>query len=199
MGQTNLRIAVLAQHELEQAALAALVVQLPGLEVVPLDANPPPHVVVCASELGPSLAERRVKPCGAILVLATNGAGLHLAPGIAGVFSKDEGPDCLGLAIRQVARGEQYISPALVPAMLDHMATRCAPGPVDMTALTDREREILALLGDGLSNKAIAARLYLSVRTVEGHLANLYARLGVHTRTEAALLAVQSGLRPAIR
>jgi DNA-binding NarL/FixJ family response regulator len=60
--------------------------------------------------------------------------------------------------------------------------------------LTDREREILALLADGLSNKAIAARLYLSVRTVEGHLASLYTHLGVHSRTEAVLLALQHPL-----
>jgi DNA-binding NarL/FixJ family response regulator len=68
-----------------------------------------------------------------------------------------------------------------------------------MSILTDRERQILALLGEGLSNKAISARLYLSVRTVEGHLTNLYTRLGVHSRTEAALMAIHHGLASKVR
>ena len=63
-----------------------------------------------------------------------------------------------------------------------------------LAAHTERERDILALVGAGLSNKAIAARLYLSVRMAEGYLANLYTRRGVHTRTEAALIAIHLGL-----
>jgi len=59
--------------------------------------------------------------------------------------------------------------------------------------LSEREREVLTLLARGLSNKAIAQRLYLSVRTVEGHLANIYGKLAVHSRTEAALYAARQG------
>ncbi len=59
--------------------------------------------------------------------------------------------------------------------------------------LSSREQEVLTLLAQGLSNKEIAQRLYLSVRTVEGHLVNVYGKLGVHSRTEAALYAVRQG------
>ena len=57
--------------------------------------------------------------------------------------------------------------------------------------LTERERAIVDLLAQGLSNKLIASKLYLSVRTVEGHLANIYLRLGVHSRTEAMLMSMK--------
>jgi DNA-binding NarL/FixJ family response regulator len=192
MEPTRLRIAVVGQHELEQAALAALVASLPGLEVVARDADPPPHVVICDGAQPPAAV--RPRPPGSVLWLTTDAAGLPVERGVAGLFSKDEGPAGLALAIRQVARGEQYVSPALVPALLDRLAHEWAPASADLSALSERERDVLALLGRGLSNKAIAARLYLSVRTVEGHLAKLYAQLDVHSRTEAALIAVQSGL-----
>ncbi len=106
----------------------------------------------------------------------------------------DETPEALGAAIRQVARGEQYLSPSLALALLETRETEVPSAAIDLSTLTEREREMLSLLAGGLSNKTIAARLYLSVRTIEGHFANLYARLGVHSRTEAALIAVQSGL-----
>jgi DNA-binding NarL/FixJ family response regulator len=113
--------------------------------------------------------------------------------------SKHETSEALGIAIRQVARGDQYLSPSLALALLERGEAEAAPHDFDMSILTDRERQILALLGEGLSNKAIAARLYLSVRTVEGHLANLYTRLDVHSRTEAALVAIRHGLASKVR
>ena len=63
---------------------------------------------------------------------------------------------------------------------------------VNLDSLTNREREILMPLAEGLSNKAIAARFYLSVHTVEGHQARLYTELDVHTRTEAAPIGLRS-------
>jgi DNA-binding NarL/FixJ family response regulator len=117
---------------------------------------------------------------------------LTLPPDIAGLFAKNEDPAALGIAIRQVSRGQQYLTPALALALLRQRQTEVDSPQVNLDTLTRREREILELLAQGLSNKDIAARLYLSVRTVEGHLANSYVKLDVHTRTEAALIAVQS-------
>jgi DNA-binding NarL/FixJ family response regulator len=130
----------------------------------------------------------------AILLLTNESDYESLPETVAGLLSRDEAPAALGLAIRQVARGEQYMSPSLAVAILQKRRSQSALTQSEKSvveSLTDREREILDLLAQGLSNKRIATQLYLSVRTVEGHLANIYARLGVHSRTEAMLLAVK--------
>ena len=180
-------VAVHGRTLIDQAALAALIASLPGLTVVPLTAVPPPRVLFCHD------APPEHAPETAVLRLLDDHQDLILSPTVAGLFAADETPAALGVAIRQVARGEQYLSPSLALAWLKQKRGETAVPAANLDSLTRREREILALLGNGLSNKAIAAQLYLSVRTVEGHVANLYAKLGVHSRTEAALIAVQSG------
>ncbi|MEK7326250.1 MAG: response regulator transcription factor [Chloroflexota bacterium] len=204
----RLTVAVGGGHLLDRAALSALASGLPGLRVAALDSDPPPRVLVWDVSAGDLAELPHLPPGTALLLLVTTDDCSALLPGVAGLFSKDETPEALGIAIRQVARGEQYLSPSLALGLLQHQ--QAASSSVDPSALlsvagqalstlTDREREILTLLAEGLSNKAIAARLYLSVRTIEGHLANLYTRLGVHSRTEAALIAIQHNLRPPIR
>lgn len=136
-----------------------------------------------------------VVPSGTAVLLLTEQINFDRLPAtILGLFSPDESPAALGVAIRQVARGEQYLSPNLATALLERRQTSTLQ--LDSTKkkvdeLSAREREILNLLSEGLSNKMIAARLYLSIRTIEGHLVNIYSRLGVHSRTEAMLIAVQ--------
>ncbi len=179
-------VAVHGRTLIDQAALAALVASLPGLAVVPLTAVPPPQVLLCHDVLPEHAPET------AVLRLLDDHQDLTLSPAVAGLFAADETPATLGVAIRQVAREEQYLSPSVALAWLKQKRGETPP-VANLDSLTRREREILALLGEGLSNKVIAARLYLSVRTIEGHVANLYAKLGVHSRTEAALIAVQSG------
>lgn len=181
-------VAVAAATRLEQAALEALLAMLPGLRVVPLSASPAPSVLLWAPAAGSGEPPAH-GPQTAVLALVNDLPARSTAP-LAGLFARDETPEALGVAIRQAARGQEYLSPSLALALLQRQ--HGLPEKADaarLEALTEREREVLALLGQGLSNKAIATRLYLSVRTVEGHLGSAYAKLDVNSRTEAAIFA----------
>lgn len=193
MTHREITVSVAGGRELDRAGLEALLTSLPGLRVVSLEVNPTPQVLVWirgTTTHDPSL----VVPGTAILLLTDDAEFESLPETITGLFSKDEPPAALSTAIRQVARGEQYLSPSLATAILEKRQARSLLTDSERSiieTLTEREREILNMLAQGLSNKIIATKLYLSVRTVEGHLANIYSRLGVHSRTEAMLIAVK--------
>jgi DNA-binding NarL/FixJ family response regulator len=184
-------VAVHGRSPIDQAALEALVQMLPGLTVVPETAVPPPQVLLWDSGLDDLDAIPDHAPDTAVLILVKHADNLEVPVDVVGIFAKDETPAALGIAIRQISRGQQYLSPQVALALLRRPQEMIDSIPADLDSLTQREREILMQLSEGLSNKAIAARLYLSVRTVEGHLANLYSKLNVHSRTEAALIAIQ--------
>ena len=117
------------------------------------------------------------------LVLAAVEAG-----GVSFLF-KDAAPDELVTSIRAAARGE---SPVALRAALALLAGRAEGAPVN--SLTNREREVLTLVGRGLANKQIARRLGISEKTVKTHLGNTFQRIGVSDRTQAALWAQRNGL-----
>ena len=191
MAHNEITVAVDGGHELERAGLSALIATLPGLRLVAIDHRPPPQVLVWISSASTKIFSPG-NPETAVLLLTDHVEDQSFPEQASGLFSKDEPPASLGIAIRQVARGEQYISPSLAVAILQARQQKSqVPEVAVVDSLTDREREILQLLAQGLSNKMIAARLYLSVRTVEGHLASIYSRLGVHSRTEAMLMAAK--------
>lgn len=187
----TIRVAVLSRKPLDQGALQALVGNLPGLEVVPAGTTPPPDVLLWDRAPGQEASLPAHPKATAVLILTEEVEILTLVPDAAGLFSREEAPASLGVAIRQVARGQEYLSPSLALALLQQQQESSDEADADLEELTEREREVLAFLAEGLSNKEIAARLYLSVRTVEGHLTNAYGKLGVHSRTEAALLAAR--------
>jgi DNA-binding NarL/FixJ family response regulator len=106
---------------------------------------------------------------------------------------KDIAPDELAQAVRTVARGEVLIQPQIAGRLLSRFG-RQGNGNTRYDALTAREQEVLRLLARGLRNKEIAAQLYLSERTVNFHLANIYQKLNVSGRTEALSKAIEQGL-----
>ena len=97
--------------------------------------------------------------------------------------------------LRDVAAGEVYVTPSLAANLLFELtsggASRQTASPLD--ELTEREREILELVAGGDSNKEIAARLYLSEKTVKHHMTNILQKLQVRNRVEAALMARAGG------
>ncbi|MFL5690752.1 MAG: response regulator, partial [Ktedonobacteraceae bacterium] len=116
-----------------------------------------------------------------------------LRAGADGYVLKDIAPDELAQAVRAVANGEVLVQPQLAGRLLSRFG-RQGRGGYLYEALTTREQEVLQLLARGLRNKEIAARLYVSERTVNFHLANIYHKLNVSGRTEALSKALEQGL-----
>ncbi|MFJ9929587.1 MULTISPECIES: response regulator [Streptomyces] len=107
--------------------------------------------------------------------------------GATGYLLKDADPEDLAAAVRTAAAGRTTLAPTVAERLMNRLR---APG----TALTRRETEVLALVADGLSNQAVARRLHLTEGTVKSHLARVYAKLGVESRTAAVATATDLGL-----
>jgi DNA-binding NarL/FixJ family response regulator len=103
-----------------------------------------------------------------------------------------EGEDTLR-AIRTVARGEAIFSPAIARRLTQHL-TNPSPAEHPFSELTGREQEILNLIAAGLTNTAIAERLYLSPKTVRNHVSNIFSKLQVADRAQAIIRAREAGL-----
>ena len=109
--------------------------------------------------------------------------------------------DCSADDVRQVvgaaAAGTSMLPPQIATRLLDEfalMARRAEQGPHGVGALSKREREVLSLVAEGLNNRAIANRLFISENTVKNHIRNIHDKLGVHTRMEAVVRGVREGL-----
>ncbi|MCX5384553.1 response regulator transcription factor [Streptomyces sp. NBC_00083] len=126
-----------------------------------------------------------------------------LRDGAAGFLLKDEGPQELISAVRAAAAGDAVLSPGVTGAVITRMLHRGAAdtgarGPADerIARLTVREREVLTMLGEGMSNQDIAARLTIGIGTVKTHVSAVLDKTGSTSRVQAALLAHRSGLCP---
>lgn len=207
------QVIILAAAALPRMAWAALVEQMPGLEVwgiaankedlgaLPLTGNPTSLLIDF-----PGLPINLVRtlatavPDYGVLCLV-DGYELDeivalLQAGAMGCLSRDATVPELARALIAAGRGEIVLPPALATRALAALARGELSRLTDSESLTERESDVLGLLARGLTNKDIAQSLFLSVRTVEAHLRNIYGKLGVSSRTEAVLWAVQHGFEP---
>ena len=121
-----------------------------------------------------------------------------LRAGASGFLVKDTEPAELIQAIRVVARGDALLSPSVTRRLITDIASRPerlpAGGHKSLAGLTDREREVLALVAEGLSNDEIAARLFLSPLTSKTHVSRIMTKLNARDRAQLVVIAYESGL-----
>jgi DNA-binding NarL/FixJ family response regulator len=149
-------------------------------------------------------ATRRIALAGVptrVLVLTTFDADEHvyeaLRAGAAGFLLKDAGRERLVEAVRTTAAGETPLAPSVVDRLVGHYVRRppAAVGrPPQLEALSDRELEVLRLIGAGRSNPEIADELVISLATVKSHVRHILAKLALRDRVQAVVLAHECGL-----
>ena len=135
-------------------------------------------------------------PLPRVIVLTSVSDRSDVAPamraGAAGFLYKDVDPNALVQAVRAVHGGQVLLAPEAAEAML--AAPNGSPASIGPVPLTEREREVLALIAAGHSNREIARSLSVAEKTVKTHVSNVLMKLGVQDRTQAALYAVRHGL-----
>jgi DNA-binding NarL/FixJ family response regulator len=219
---SSIRVLVADDDALLRAGVRAVLATDPGLEVVAEAADGRdaidlvqrhrPDVAVLDIRMPgtdglTACAEiRRTVPATGVIVLTTFGEDDYilraLSGGAHGFLVKSGEPEDLVAAVRAVADGAAYLSPRVAARVVAHLAATGAgtvAGRRDeardrVAALTDRERQVLALLGAGLSNRQIARRLDVVEGTVKAHVSAVLARLGVPNRAAAAVLAHEARL-----
>jgi DNA-binding NarL/FixJ family response regulator len=205
----GLRVVVLSDNQLSAAVLARAVDQTDGLQVlahawaferlIPLLSTQ--HIdVVLAAYLAPAArasAEiahvRRVSPCSAVVVLAgaatDNDLVQAVRAGASGIVSSTASLDELTSTIRLAADGETVLAPALLSRIIPSLRIAGA-----RWELTDRELDVLQMLGDGTTTPEIARCMSVSVNTVRNHIQHILKKLGAHSKLEAVTVAIREGI-----
>ncbi|MER5685628.1 MULTISPECIES: response regulator transcription factor [unclassified Streptomyces] len=202
------RILLCDDHAVVRAGLLALLGSEPDIEVVgeagsgeeavALAARLTPDVVLMDLQLGEGIdgveATRRIAVTGVhVLVLTTYDTDADITraieAGATGYLLKAERPEELFAAIRSAAQGRTTLSPPVASRVMARMRS-------PLPTLTDRERDILGQLSQGLGNRDIARALFISEATVKTHLGRIYDKLGVDTRAGAVSVAKEQRLLP---
>jgi DNA-binding NarL/FixJ family response regulator len=208
----TIRVLIVDDHSVVRQGLRVFLGLDAGLEVVPGEATNGEEALQMARQLQPDVvlmdlimpgmggiaateAIRRELPGTEVVVLTSVledalvvGA---VRAGAIGYLFKDAQADELCRAIRAAAAGQVHLAPQAAVRLMREVRT---PSPPE--ALTEREIDVLQLLAQGRSNKEIACDLSLGEKTIKTHVSNILSKLGVQSRTQAALLAVRLGLVP---
>jgi DNA-binding NarL/FixJ family response regulator len=209
-GVTMIRVLIADDHRLVRASLRFLIEAAAEMEVVG-EADNGANAVTSALELKPDIvlmdlsmpeldgiaATRRIlaaNPEQKIVVLTSFSDRDRvldaLQAGARGYLLKDEDPEGLIRGIHAAMRGESPLDPRVGSVLLENLGSR----PSEIDSLTDREREVLELVAEGLPNKIIAIRLHITTGTVKAHLGRVFQAIGVTDRTQAALWAHKHGI-----
>ncbi len=203
----GLRVLIVAQDPLARAGLATLLAGRPGLGIAGQVAEDSdlkaalevfrPDVVVWDLGWEPATALERLGDLGELdtpvvaLLPDETSAGEAWASGVRGLLLRSASATALGAAVEAAAQGIVALEPELASALL---AVRERTPAAPNADLTPREIEVLRLLAEGLSNKAIAHRLDISEHTVKFHVNSILGKLGAQSRTEAVMRATRMGL-----
>jgi DNA-binding NarL/FixJ family response regulator len=211
-GRIPIRVFIADDHPVVRAGVVGLLGREPDIEVVRetgdgggverLVAETAPDVLVLDVNmpgLDPIAVTRRLmagSPGLRVLVLSAYSDEAYvtglLSAGATGYVLKDEALESLVGAIRAVARGESWLSQRIAGQLARKAIAPKRSGHAD--ALSEREREVLRLLALGLANDGIADALFISKRTVQNHVSNIYAKLELGSRAEAVLYAIRHGI-----
>ncbi|MFF0387913.1 response regulator [Kitasatospora sp. NPDC004615] len=219
----TVRILLVDDQPLVRAALSMVVKDAPDLEIVG-EAGTGDEAVRLAAELAPSVIVMDIRMPGMdgieatrlitsgpssahVLVLTTFDDDEYvygaLRAGASGFLVKDMGLEEILAAVRVVAAGEALLAPRVTRRLIADLTARPTPGssrpPLALTAITEREQEVLTLIGRGLSNTEIAEHLYLSVTTIKTYVTRLLSKLNARDRVHLVILAYEAGLVTASR
>jgi DNA-binding NarL/FixJ family response regulator len=210
----TIRVLIADDHTLVRAGIRALLKDLEGVEVVAeagdgrealalVEAHRPdvlvtdiamPHLsgLELAGRVARELAPTRV------IILSMHSSEEYacraLQAGATGYLLKDSGLAELEIAVRAVARGETYLSPAVSKHVIADYLQRTGGVPPELSRLTPRQREVLRQIAEGKTTKAVARSLGVSVKTVETHRTHLMGRLDIHDVAGLVRFAIRIGL-----
>ncbi|MBO2456407.1 response regulator [Actinomadura violacea] len=209
----TIRIVLADDQPLIRAGLRVLMADTPDMEIVG-EAGTGAEAVALVEETRPDVvvmdirmpdmdgieATRRIETAH-VLMLTTFDDDEYvygsLRAGASGFLVKDMALEEILAAIRVVANGEALIAPSVTKKLIEEFAARPEPAPRaarPVDGVTEREREVLTLVGRGLSNQEIAAELVISVATAKAHVARLLAKLGARDRVQLVIIAYELGL-----
>ncbi|MBD2895752.1 response regulator [Actinomadura nitritigenes] len=209
----TIRIVLADDQPLIRTGLRVLMADTPDMEIVG-EAGTGAEAVALVDETRPDVvvmdirmpdmdgieATRRIRTAH-VLMLTTFDDDEYvygsLRAGASGFLVKDMALEEILAAIRVVANGEALIAPSVTKKLIEEFAARPEPAPRPprpADGVTEREREVLTLVGRGLSNQEIAAELVISVATAKAHVARLLAKLGARDRVQLVIIAYELGL-----